>query len=165
LIKSLNLACPKAKSPAGGFVGDDGRGDGFGKGDTVATIGCFFPNPAANTPALGDEVDDVVTFDDGRALLAETLFHGLADIGRSPVPDVDEVTGETGVDLCGDVNGGDGRARDAVDERVGVACDDERIAGTEGDFIIGLVRFPANSTNLAGSEVDELLEAKGCGIA
>jgi len=38
----------------------------------------------------------------------------------------------------------EGRASDAVDEIVGVACDEEIIAGTEVDFTTGLIRLPEN---------------------
>jgi hypothetical protein len=54
-----------------------------------------------------------------------------------------------------------GRARDAVDDSIGVACDDEITAGTEGDLTIGLRPvngFPnfSATANFAPDEASEL---------
>lgn len=49
-----------------------------------------------------------------------------------------------GASLAGVLNAGDGRAREAVLDNVGVACDEEMIAGTEVD-LINRARFALRS--------------------
>lgn len=59
--------------------------------------------------------------------------------------------------LARSARAGEGRARDAVEESIGVAVDDEITAGTEVDFIIFARRAVRSATEvIIGSEAGDV---------
>jgi hypothetical protein len=79
---------------------------------------------------------------------------GFAAAALAGVPRSDGISEMVGGNLIGGLfllAGVVTRASEAVEESVGVACDEETIAGTDIDLMTGFERFRAKSTSLGGS--------------